>query len=80
MNCVVQRLKTPICCVYNVSYLASYVRNVETQIVAHAPLRLWQYISLPRGWPSEDEAGKTRGGYLENRIPRRDGSKWRHHL
>ena len=33
-------------------------------------LGLWQYISLPRGWPSEDEAsgpaaGTLRTGYRE---------------
>ena len=36
------------------------VRNVETQIVARGPRRLWHYISLPRGRPSEGEAGDPR--------------------
>ena len=40
--------------------IVSYVQNMETQITLCEEAGLWQYISSPRGWPSEDEAGNPR--------------------
>ena len=35
-------------------------RKSEVLILTAQRLGLWQYISSPRGWPSEDEAGNPR--------------------
>lgn len=56
------------------------VQHVETQIVAPAPSRLWQYISLPRGWPSEDEADGPAAGTLRTGYREETEMKWRHHF
>ena len=37
---------------------------MDTQITLCAAAGLWQYIPLPRGWPSEDEASEPAAGTL----------------
>ena len=39
-------------------------RKCEVLILTAQRLGLWQYISSPRGWPSEDEAGRPAAGTL----------------
>ena len=53
---------------------------METQITLCAAAGLWQYISLPRGWPRANEPGGPAAGTLRTGYREETEKQWRHHL